>query len=59
MKIRKRDLLQFKSGVVVFEAGKLFVRLAGRLEPSTCFLALLPDNQKLAKGELVEIHFSR
>jgi molybdopterin molybdotransferase len=59
MRVRKRDLLQFKSGVVVFEQGKLFVRLAERLEPSTCFLALWPDNQKLAKGDLVEIHISR
>ena len=57
--LRKRDLLQFKSGVLVYKAGKLYVRLAKRLEPGTCFLTLWPDGDQRAKGELVEVHFSR
>jgi len=57
--LRKGDLLQFKSGVLVYKAGKLYVRLAKRLEPGTCFLTLWPDGDQRAKGELVEVHFSR
>lgn len=57
-RVKKADLLQVKSGVLTMEQGHCMVRLAGRLDPVSCFILFTAGRKEFAKGDVVQVHLT-
>ncbi|MDK9705936.1 MAG: molybdopterin molybdotransferase MoeA [Desulforhopalus sp.] len=55
--VRESDLLQVRGGVLTMDGG-CAVRIAGRLDPTSCFILFAAGRRDFAKGELVQVHLS-
>ncbi|MBB5347008.1 molybdopterin molybdotransferase MoeA [Desulfoprunum benzoelyticum] len=58
VEIRTREVLQIKPGALNMTAKGLEVRLAGRLEPPTCFILFPPGCGVLEPATEVEVHLA-
>jgi len=58
VEIRTREVLQIKPGELSMVETGLAVRLAGRLEPPTCFILFPPGCGVLESGAEVEVHLA-
>lgn len=56
--VRESDLLQVRGGVLTMEEGSCAVRIAGRLDSTSCFILFGAGRREFAKGELVKVHLS-
>ena len=57
-RVKKADLLQVKSGVLMMEQGRCMVRLAGRLDPVSCFILFTAGRREFVRGDVVQVHLA-
>jgi molybdopterin molybdotransferase len=55
---RKSDILQVKGGVLSVEQGVCVARIAGRLDPVSCFILFTAGRKEFVKGDLLEVHLA-
>lgn len=58
-RVRKNALPQMRGGILQYGKGQCLVRVAGRLDPVSCFIIFPSGEREVREGEMVEVHLCR